>query len=84
MVPEILALVHTLHGPAGVGATLALVRGHETRYSTSRPVGAIDENDPAARKSLRCQDVAVEPCETLEVDIMSIGTTSRGGNMYFW
>ena len=28
IVPELFALVHTLHGHAGVGATLALVRGH--------------------------------------------------------
>ena len=28
MVPEFLALVHTLHGHAGVGATLAFVRNH--------------------------------------------------------
>ena len=43
-----------------------------THDFTSRPVGAIDENDSAARKSLRCQ----------EIDILSMGTTSRTGNTY--
>ena len=89
MVPELLALVHTLHGHAGVGATLALVRSHfhwptiarDTRLYVS-PCGC------NRRKRYRSQKIAtmpgrtVEPWESLKVDILSMGTTSRTGNKH--
>ena len=89
MVPELLALVHTLHGHAGVGATLALVRSHFHWPTIARDtrlyVASCGSN---RRKRSRSQKIAtmpgraVEPWETLEVDILSMGTTSRTGNKH--
>ena len=89
MVPELLALVHTLHGHAGVGATLALVRSHfhwpTIVRNTRLYVASCACN---RRKRSRSQKIAtmpgraVEPWVTLEVDILSMGTASRTGNKH--
>ena len=89
IVPELLALVHTLHGHAGVGATLALVRNHFHWPTIARDTRLyVASCGCNRRKRFRSQEIAtmpgrtVEPWETLEVDILSMGTTSRTGNKY--
>ena len=89
MVPELLTLVHTLHGHAGVDATLALVRNHfhwptiawDTRlYAAS--CGCNRRKRSHSQKIATMPGRTVEPGETLEVDILSMGTISRTGNKY--
>ena len=89
MIPELLALVHTLHGHAGVGATLALVRSHFHWPTIARDTRLyVASRGCNRRKRSRSQKIptmpgrAVEPWETLEVDILSMGTTSWTGNKH--
>ena len=89
MAPVLLALVHTLHGHAGVGATLALVRTHfhwptiarDTRLYVAS-CGCNRRKRSPSQKIATMPGRTVEPWETLEVDILSMGTTSRIGNKY--
>ena len=89
MVPELLALVHTLHGHAGGGATPALVRSHfhwptivrDTRLYVAS-CGCNRQKRSRSQKIATMTGRAVEPWETLEVDILSMGTTSRTGNKH--
>ena len=68
MVPELLALVHTLHGHARVGAKLALVRNHFHWPTIARdaqlyvaPCGC------NRRKRSRSQEIATMPGRTIEI-----------------
>ena len=88
MVSELLGLVHTLHGHAGIGATLSLVRGpfhwlaiaRHTRFYVSS-CGCNRRKRSRGQKIATILGCAVEPWETLEVDMLYMGTTSRAGNM---
>ena len=89
MVPKLLALAHTLHGDAGVDATLALVRGYFHWPPIARDTGLYDTScGYNRRKHSHSQKIAtipgraVEPWETLEVDMLSMGAISRAGNKY--
>ena len=89
MVSEHLALVHTLHGHAGVGATFALVRSHFHWPTIARDTRLyVASCECNRRKRSRSQKIAtipgraVEPWETLEVDVLFMGTTSRTGNKH--
>ena len=89
MVPELLVLVRTLHEHAGVGATLALVRGHFYWPAIARDTRLyVASCGCNRRKRSRIQKIAtipgraVEPWETLQVDILFIGTTCRKGSKY--
>ena len=89
MVPELLALVQTLHGHPGVGATLALVRSHFYWPTIARDTRLyVASCGCNRRKRFRSQKIAtmpgraVQPWETLQVDILSMGTTSRTGNKH--
>ena len=86
---KLLALVHTLHGHAGVGATLALVSdcfhwpaiaGDTCLQVLSCGIG--QRKCSRSQKTATMPGRAVEPWETLEEDIWSMGTTSRAGNKY--
>ena len=89
MVSELVVLVHTLQGHAGIGTALALIRDRfhwpENARDTRLHVSSCGCN---RRKRSRSQKIvtmpgrAVEPWETLEVDIFSMETTSRAGNKY--
>ena len=89
VIPELLAIVHTLHGHAGVGATLSLVCGHFHSPSIARDTrlyvvscGCNRRKRSRSQKIATMPERAVEPWKTLEVDILSIETTSRAGNKY--
>ena len=89
MVPELLALVQTLHGHPGVGATLAVVRSHFYWPTIARDTRLyVASCGCNRRKRFRSQKIAtmpgqaVQPWETLQVDILSMGTTSRTGNKH--
>ena len=56
-------------------------RSHETRHSTSRPVGNRQKRS-RSQKIATMPGRAVEPWETLEVDILFIETISRAGNKF--
>ena len=89
MVPELLALVYTLHGHAGVGAALALIRGHfhwpaitrDTRLYVAS-CGCNRRKRSRSQKIATMPERAVEPWDTLEVDVLSMETASRTGNKY--
>ena len=89
MVPDVLALVHTLHGHVGVGATLALVRDRfhwpsvvkDTRqYVLS--CSCRRRKRANSRKLAMTPVRAVDPWEELEIDLLTIDTTSRSNNKH--
>ena len=89
MVSELVALVHTFHGHAGVGAALALIRDRFHWPANARDTRLHDSSCGCNRqKRSRSQKIftmpgrAVEPWETLEVDIFLMETTSWAGNKY--
>ena len=85
MVPELLALIHYLHGHSGVASTLAL-----TRERCFWPTMVRDVLSCGCRRRKRSNDQqlallparAVEPWEVLTVDLLRTGTTSLAGNEY--
>ena len=89
MVPELLALIHYLHGHPGVASTLALTR---ERFFWPTMVRDVREYVLSCgcrrRKRSNNQQLAllparaIEPWEILEVDLLRIGTTSLAGNEY--
>ena len=89
LVPELLALIHHLHGHSGVASTLALTR---ERFFLPTMVRDVREYVLSCgcrrRKRSNNQQLvllparAVEPWKVLEVDLLRIGTTSLAGNEY--
>ena len=89
LAPELLALIHHLHGPPGVASTLALT---SERFYWPTVVRDVREYVLSCgcrrRKQSNSQQLAllparaVEPWEVLEVDLLRIGTTSLDGNEY--
>ena len=92
MVPELLALVHTLHGHAGVGATFALIRDHFHWAVIARVTRlCVASCGCNRRKRSRSQKIAtmpgraVKPWETLENVILSVGPLpGQAIRMYSW
>ena len=89
MVSDYFALVHTLHGHAGIGAALALICDHFHWPANARDTrlhvlscGCNRRKRSRSQKFFTMPGRAVEPWETVEVDIFSMGTTSRAGNKY--
>ena len=89
LVPELLALIHHLHGHPGVASTLALTREHFYWLTLIRDVREyVLSCGCRRRKRSNSQQLtllsarAVEPWEVLEVDLLRIGTTSLAGNKY--
>ena len=89
LVPELLALIHHLHGHPGVASTLALAR---ERFYWPTVVRDVREYVLSCgyrrRKRSSSQQLAllparvIEPWEVLEIDLLRIGTTSLAGNEY--
>lgn len=89
MVADVLALVHGLHGHAGVGATLALVRDHfhwptvvkDTRqYVLS--CGCRNRKRPTSRKAAMMPGRRAEPWDELEIDLLTLDVKSDSDNKY--
>ena len=89
MIADVLALVHTLHGHAGVGATLALVRDHFHWPAVTRDTrqyvlscGCRRRKRPNSRHIALLPGRPLEPWDELQIDILKIHTPSLSGNKY--
>ena len=89
LVPELLALIHYLHGHSGVASTLALTRERMFWPTMVRDVreyvlsGGCRRRKRSNNRQLALPPArAVEPWEILEVELLRIGTTSLAGNEY--
>ena len=89
MIADVLALVHTPHGHAGVEASLVLVRDHfhwptvirDTRqYVLS--CGCRRRKRPNSRRIALLPGRPLEPWDELQMDILKIDTPSLFGNKY--
>ena len=89
MVADIIALVHTLHGHAGVGATLSLLRDHfhwptmmkDTRHYVLS-CACRRRKRPLSRRVAMMPGRPLEPWDELQMDILKIDTPSQTGNNY--
>lgn len=87
MVADIIALVHTLHGHAGVGATLSLLRDHfhwptmtkDTRHYVLS-CACRRRKRPLSRRVAMMPGRPLEPWDELQMDILKIDTPSQTGN----
>ena len=89
LVPEVLALVHSLHGHAGVASTLALVRERFYWPSIARDTkeyvlscGCRRRKRSNSQKTAMMPGHPVEPWEVLEMDLLKMGATSLAGNSH--
>ena len=89
MIADVLALVHTLHGRAGVGATLALVRDHfhwPSATSDTRQYvlscGCRRRKRQNSRRLAMLPGRPLEPWDELQIDILKLDTPSLSGNKY--
>ena len=89
MVPEILALVHTLHGHVGVGATIAITRKHFFWHTLAKDArlyvlscGCNRRKRPNSRRVAMTLGRPLEPWAELQMDILRIDTASKSGNNY--
>ena len=89
MIADVLALVHTLHGHEGVGATLALVRDHFHWPTVTRDTrqyvlscGCRRRKRPNSRRIAVLPGRPLEPWDELQIDILIIDTPSLSGNKY--
>ena len=83
MTADVLALVHTLHGHAGVGATLALARDHFHWPTVTRDTrqyvlscGCRRRKRPNSRRIALLPGRPLEPWDELQMDILKIDTFS--------
>ena len=89
MISDVLALVHTLHGHAGVGSTLALVRDHFHWPTVTRDTrqyvlscGCRRRKRPNSRRIVLLLGRPLKPWDELQMDILKIDTPSLSGNKY--
>ena len=89
LVPELLALIHYLHGHSGVASTLALTQERFFWPTVVRDVREYVLSCGCRRRKRRNNQQlalpparAVEPWEILEVELLRIGTPSLAGNEY--
>ena len=89
MVADILALVHSLQGHAGVGATLSLVRDHfhwPTVVKDTRghvlSCGCRRRKRAPSRRVPMTSERSVEPWEELVIDLLAVDFPSESGNNY--
>ena len=89
LVPEMLSLVHVMHGHPGIAATLILLRERFFWHTMSRDVReSVLSCKCRRRKRSHSQQIAmlpgraISPWEVLEVDLMRAGTVSNTGNKY--
>lgn len=89
MVADVLSLVHSLHGHAGVGATQAAVRNHFHWPTITRDTRHYVLSCACRRrKRSHSRRVAMmparplEPWDELQMDILKIDTPSDSGNVY--
>ena len=89
MVADVLALVHTLYGHAGVGATIAVARKHFFWSSLARDArvyvlscGCARRKRATSRKVAMTPARPLQPWEELQMDILRFDTPSQSGNRY--
>ena len=89
VIADVLALVHTLHGHAGVGATLALVRDHFHWPAVNRDTrqhvlscGCRRRKRPNSRPIALLPGRPLELWDELQMDMFKIDTPSISGNKY--
>ena len=89
MEADALALVHTLHEHAGVGATLALVHDHFHWPSVTRDTrryvlscGCRRGKRPSSRRAAMLPERPLEPWDELQIYILKVDTPSLSGVKY--
>ena len=89
MVADIIALVHTMHGHAGIGATLSLLRDHFHWPTMTRDTrqyvlscSCRRRKRPQSRRVAMMPGRPLEPWDELQIDILKIDTPSLTGNNY--
>ena len=89
MIPDVLALVHTLQGHSGIGATIAIACRHffwKTLVRDARQYvsscGCNRRKRSTSRRVAMTPGRPLDPWEELQMDILQIDVPSRVGNRY--
>ena len=89
LVPELLSLVHAMHGHPGIAATLILLKERFFWPNMTRDVKEYVQSCRCRmRNRSRSQQIAmlpgraIQPWEVIEIDLMSVGVESLSHNKY--